>query len=185
MRLIYVTLLALLVGLTACARRTIQRGPDGEITRIIWSGAVKSTCYMMTLHPALHSSMGGYSLAQPVCRVFRARMPATQPLVHLENSSTGDHLYTTRLTEISEAAQWGYAFRDTLCYVFATPGPDRVPLFRLWKEGAWCHFYTTVEAERDSMVRMHGFTAEGEACYVPQEEISGAVLLYRMQKVSE
>jgi len=186
MRLVYVVLLALLVGLTACAQRTIQRGPEGEISTITFDfDKVESTCYAMTLYPAFQALKGEHSPAKPVCLVFLARLPGTQAFVHLEHPSTGDHLFTTFPAEISAAVQGGYAFRDSLCYVFTDAGPDRNPLFRLSKQGTWCHYYTTVEAERDSLVRMHGFTAEGEACYVPREAGSGAVLLYRMQKVPE
>jgi len=185
-RLLYTALLGIFAGLAACGHRTIERGPDGEITSVMYSdGAPSGTCYVMTLSPGLQSLRGDYSPPEKVCYVFAIARPETEPLFHLENGSSGDHLYTARSTEISEAAGWGYAFKDTCCYVYPAAAPGRTPLYRLSKPGTWCHFYTTSEAERDDLVQFHGFTAEGVVCYVPQDLVDGARVLSRLRKVSD
>jgi hypothetical protein len=127
-------------------------------------------------------TMGAYLLPKPVCYVFSVAADETQPLFHLENQSTGDHLYTARKPEISEASESGYALRDTCCHVYSAPGPGRIPLHRLVKSGTWCHFYTTSETARDSLVAVQGYTIEGVAGYVPQDSVAGAVMLYRLQR---
>jgi len=182
-RLMYLALLGLLAGLAACGQKTVERDPDGHITTIVFSdGAPPGTCYVMSLSPALLSVTGDYSPGEAVCYVFPRPLPETYPLLHLENQSTTDHLYTARTSEITEAAQWGYAFRDTTCYVYPSPAPGCLPLYRLCKHGTWCHFYTIDEAERDRVIRLQGFTDEGIACYVPQDPVEGARILYRLRK---
>ncbi len=186
-RLLYISLLSVALGITGCGHRYIERGPDREITGFGWSTdpPPAGSCYLMTLLPALQSLEGGYSPAEAVCCVFPTRRSETQPLLHLENRSTGDHLYTEWQAEIAEVTKGGYAIKDTCCYVYTTPGPGRIPLYRLSKPGTWCRFYTTAEVERDNLISIHGFTTDGVACYAPQDSLGGARILYRMRRMSD
>jgi hypothetical protein len=139
----------------------------------------------MTLSPGAQLVVGSYSSPEAVCYVFPAAQDGTQPLLHLENRSTGDHLYTAWQTEIMGATMGGYAIKDVCCHVYASPAPGCIPLYRLSKRGTWCRFYTTAEAERDNLISIHGFTTDGVACYVPQDSVGGAVILYRIRRISD
>jgi len=185
-RLLHLIFLLIVAGVAGCGHTYVERGPEGEITDLGWSTEATPAggCWLMTLNPGLQLAMGKYSPPKVVCYVFSAAQDGTQPLFHLVKQATGDHLYTARLTEITEAAELGNAFEDTCCYVYAAPGPGRVPLYRLLKDSTWCHYYTTSESARDSLVTVHGYTVEGVACYVPQDSVGGAVPLYRMQRKS-
>lgn len=182
-RLLYFSLLAVVVGVVGCGHTYVERGLEGEITDAGWTTTPlpAEACGLMTLWPGPQFAMGRYSPPKAVCYVFLDAQDETRPLFHLMKQATGDHLYTARSTEIPEAAAQGYAFRDTCCYVYPAPGPGRVPLYRLLKDGSWCHLYTTSESARDSLVKVHGYAAEGVACYVPQDSVGGAMTLYRMQ----
>ena len=185
-RLLLVALIAILVCVTGCGHyRATRRSPEGTGTSITFESRLRSgTCWVMTLTPALQSVTGSYSTPEVACYVLATAQAETQPLYHLQNQSTSDHLYTTRASEISEAAQWGYALHDTCCYVYSAPAPGRVPLYRLNKPGVWCHFYTTDEGKRDMLVAVGGFRDEGVACYVPAEATEGTRVLFRMKRKS-
>jgi len=180
--MLVVTLLAGCGGYTHVTSRDEETGSSW--TTITPRKGPAAGCYLMTLSPGLQRMVGGYSAAEPVCYVPRTAGSGTQPFFHLANPSTGDHLYTARASEISEAAQWNYTFADTCCYVYADSASGRLPLFRLFKEGTWCHFYTTSESARDSLAGFHGYKMEGVACYVRSDSLGGARVLYRMRRVS-
>jgi hypothetical protein len=186
-RFVAIAVLSVAVGVTGCGGHTFAtRDADGQIIEAGWADGPPpgGSCHLLTLWPAAQVALGGYSRPEVVCNVFPVAQEGTQPLLHGENQATGDHLYTTSPTEIPDAGRGAYAFKDTCCHVYPASGSGRVPLYRLSKSGTWCHFYTTSESARDSLVTMHGWTAEGVACYVPDDSVAGAKKLYRVRRTS-
>jgi hypothetical protein len=91
----------------------------------------------------------------------------TIPLFRLLNSKTGDHLYTTSVSERDSAiASFGYQSEGIAGYVFDSQAPGTTPLFRLLNPKTGDHFYTTSVSERDSAIASFGYQSEGITCYV-------------------
>jgi hypothetical protein len=101
----------------------------------------------------------------------RSSTPATgataTALLRMYRPATGDHLYTTSVTERDNAvAKFGYVDEGVACNVFATAGPGTTPLLRVYNPASGDHFYTTSVTERDNAVAADGYVDEGVACHV-------------------
>ena len=91
----------------------------------------------------------------------------TIPLFRLLNPKTGDHLYTTSVSERDSAiASFGYQSEGITCYVFGAQAPGTIPLFRLLNPQTGHHFYTTSKAELEKAIASFGYKDEGIACQV-------------------
>ena len=89
------------------------------------------------------------------------------PLLEAFNPASGDHFYTTSLTEHNNAVtNLGYKNEGAACHVFPVPGPAPTPLLRAFNPASGDHFYTTSVTERDNAVTNFGYKDEGVACYV-------------------
>jgi hypothetical protein len=117
-------------------------------------------------------------------------MPQSIPLYRLfkylsrfSGDPTGDHFYTTSVTERDNATTLGYRYEFIACYVFDNPVPGTVPLYRLFNtEGTGDHFYTTSAEERDRAVRQAGYRFEFIACHVFPGPMPATVPFFRLFK---
>ena len=105
----------------------------------------------------------------------------TIPLFRLLNPKTGDHLYTTSVSERDSAiASFGYQSEGIAGYVFDSQAPGTTPLFRLLNPKTGDHFYTTSVSERDGAIASFGYRPEGITCYVFGSQAPGTIPLLRL-----
>ncbi len=105
-----------------------------------------------------------------------SRPTGTVPFLRYFNQDTGDHFYTTRYTELGEAAQ-GYSFEWAEGYIRSTAASGTVALYRYWNPTTWDHFYTTNFNELGYGAL--GYNYEKIEGYVYSQQQTGTVPLYR------
>ena len=115
--------------------------------------------------------------------VFGSEGARTSPMRRLPSPKTGDHLYTTSVSERDRAmGNLGYRFEGVACFVFGSQALETTPLYRLARSETSDHLYTTSQSERDTAVSTLGYRPEGVACYVFDWPAAGTTPLYRLAR---
>ncbi len=108
-----------------------------------------------------NSSNSGNSTSTTVITMYR-----------LYNPWSGEHLYTSNLTEVSKCKSAGWKYEGVAWYA---PKSSSTPVYRLYNKYSGDHHYTTSKAEYDACGKS-GWTKEGIGWY---SESSSGVPLYR------
>lgn len=102
------------------------------------------------------------------------------PLYRGVSPTTGDHVFTSNYSELSQAVSSGGYQREGIAgYVQRTQAPGTDPFYRLMNPKTGDHFYTTSAPERQSAMA-NGYQDEGIAGYIASSQQPGTVPLYRM-----
>ncbi|MBB5868515.1 hypothetical protein F4553_001894 [Allocatelliglobosispora scoriae] len=143
--------------------------------------------------PRVSSAMGSEPSGEPAAADTQASPhgapPATRAtstaLLRLYNPDSGDHLYTTSVTERDTAvARFGYTDEGVAGHVSATAATGTTPLLRLYNPDSGDHLYTASVTERDTAVARFGYVDEGIACHVFATAGAGTAPLLRVYNPS-
>ena len=94
-------------------------------------------------------------------------------MYRLYNPWSGEHLYTSNLTEVSSCEKAGWKYEGVAWYA---PKSSSTPVYRLYNKYTGDHHYTTSATEYDTCGKQ-GWTKEGIGWY--SESASSGVPLYR------
>lgn len=100
-------------------------------------------------------------------------MAQTVTMYRLYNPWSGEHLYTSNLTELSSCEKAGWKYEGVAWYA---PKSSSTPVYRLYNKYTGDHHYTTSKTEYDTCGKQ-GWTKEGVGWY--SESASNGVPLYR------
>ncbi|HYP18919.1 MAG TPA: S8 family serine peptidase, partial [Chloroflexia bacterium] len=156
-------------GVVAQYRQTNPNDPPHIVAGVIRRNATRGVVSdpgLGTTTRLLYSNFG-MSVSRPT---------GTVPFLRYFNPDTGDHFYTTRYTELKEAAQ-GYSFEWAEGYIRSTSASGTVALYRYWNPTTWDHFYTTNFNELGYGAL--GYSYEKIEGYVYSQQQAGTVPLYR------
>jgi hypothetical protein len=107
------------------------------------------------------------------------------PLYRGVSPTTGNHVFTSNYSELSQAVSSGGYQREGIAgYIQRTQAPGTDPFYRLMNPKTGDHFYTTSAPERQSAMA-NGYQDEGIAGYIASSQQPGTVPLYRMLRGNE
>ncbi len=119
--------------------------------------------------------------ADPVTDPNQTKTISTVNFYRLSNSTTGDHFYTTNVSERNSAVlNGGYNYEGIIGSIHLSQVPNTVPLYRLYNPTTGDHFYTVVVSQKDAAIKTYGYMMEAAIGYVYTSHVTGTTPLYML-----